>query len=391
MRKWFPRLAVVALLVLLATVLRWTACAPEAVVVRTTPVERGTVEATVANSQAGTIRARRRAKLSTGTSGIVVELAVERGERVAAGALLLRLDDATQRAQLELAEKALAVAEASHHRACVAADRAQRELERNRELAEDGSVALVSVDDLDRLESILQLADAECGVAAAEVERALAAVAVAQAELDKTVLHAPFDAIVAEVSVELGEWVTPSVPLLAAPDLIDAIDPSSLYVSAPIDEIEAGRLAVGQPVRVTIDSHPGRSFAGRIVRVAPYVLDVEQQNRTLEVEVELDDAELSASLLPGTSADVEIVLETREDVLRVPTAALLDGRRVLVVEDGRVAERAVEVGVASWELVEVADGLSVGEEVVLDFEADDLRPGQEVRVGDGGPGDGGTE
>jgi HlyD family secretion protein len=158
--------------------LRWTVLAPDPLPVRVVPAERGLVEWTVSNSQAGTIEARRRARLSPGTSGVVTELLVDRGARVKRGDVLLRLDAATQSAELALAQRAQAVAEANQTRACVAADRARRELERNRTLAAEG---LVSVDVLDGLDSAFQMASAECDVARAEVLRAQAAVDVARA------------------------------------------------------------------------------------------------------------------------------------------------------------------------------------------------------------------
>ena len=108
---------------------------------------------------------------------------------------------------------------------------------------------------------------------------------------------------------KLANGRTPSIELVQAPTLFDLIDPSSLYISAPMDEVDTSRLSTGQPVRVTIDSHPGKSLRGRVARIAPYVLDLEQQNRTIEVEVELDDQEFSRTLLPGTSADVEVIMD----------------------------------------------------------------------------------
>lgn len=379
MKRWTIRILVLAALVGGGWALRATVLAPEPLRVRVHRVERGPVEATVTNSKAGTIEARRRAELSTGTSGIVAELSVQRGQRVQAGEALLRLEDSSQRAQLVLAERALAVAVEQSERACLAAERSRRELERNRVLADQ---AIVSVDLLDKMQSAAELAAADCEVSAAEVERARAAVEVARVEHEKTVLRAPFDAIVAEVSVELGEWVTPSIALVQAPELIDAIDPTSLYVSAPMDEVDAAVLAVGLPARVTIDPFPGRAFPGRVARVAPYVLDVEQQNRTLEIEVELEDQAFSATLLPGTSADVEVVLEVREDVLRVPTQALLEGARVLLVEDGRLVERAIEPGLRNWDWTEVNAGLSAGERVVTSLDREGVAAGAEAVVED---------
>lgn len=378
MKAWFIRFLVLAVLVSAGVVLRRTVFAPAPPVVEVATVARGVVEDTVANTKAGTVRARRRAKLSPGTSGTVVERHVDRGERVAAGDLLIRLDDETPRAALLLAQRALDVALAGEKRACISAERALRELDRKRELAKD---ELVSVDQIDALESAHQLALADCSVAAAEVERARASILAAEAELSRTELRAPFDAIVAEVSAELGEWVTPSAPLIAAPDLIDAIDPTSLYVSAPMDETEAARLEADQPVRVTIDSHPGASFPGRIVRVAPYVLDLEQQNRTVEIEVELEDAEFAATLLPGTSADVEVVLGVREDVVRLPVLALFEGDRAFVVEtDGTISSREVEIGLRNWRYAEVTAGITTGERVVTHFEVDELVDGELVGV-----------
>jgi HlyD family secretion protein len=215
-------------------------------------------------------------------------------------------------------------------------------------------------------------------VAAAEVARSRAAQALARVELEKTALVAPFDAVVAEVSVELGEWVTPSVPLMAAPDVIDALDPSSIYVSAPMDEVDSRLLRPGLPARVTLDSVPGRSFPARVTHLAPFVLDVEKQNRTVEIEVELDDAAFAATLLPGTSADVEVILEVRESVLRIPTHALLEGGRVLVLADGRAQARRLELGVRNWDWSEVVSGLAAGERVVTSLERDGVVPGAEV-------------
>ena len=118
---------------------------------------------------------------------------------------------------------------------------------------------------------------AACTALGAEIKSASATLRAAEAELAKTVIRAPFAGVVAEVRTEVGEWITPSPPLLTAPSVVDLIDPTSLYVSAPMDEVDSGRIRVGQSAKVTVDSHPGQTFRGRVVRVAPYVLDVELQ------------------------------------------------------------------------------------------------------------------
>jgi HlyD family secretion protein len=369
---WFLFLVVGA-----AVLLRFTLLAPEHIQVKVVRLERGRVESTITNTKAGTVRARRRAQLSSEVGGRVVEITHREGDRVAAGTSLIGLNDATQRAQLRLAEGGLRVAEASRGQACIARDRARRELARKRKLADQ---AIVSADLLDQLESAYQVASASCNAATAEVERAEAQIAAIEVELAKLVIRAPFDGIIAEVTVEVGEWITPSPPLLTAPAVVDVIDPTSLYVSAPMDEVDSAAIRTGQPAKVSVDSHPGASFPGQVVRVAPYVLDLEAHNRTVEIEVEFDEQEIAARLLPGTSADVEVVLEAQDEVLRLPTSALLEGNRALLAKDGRLVEQPVRVGLRNWDWVEIREGLSAGQAVVISLDRVEVKAGARVRV-----------
>ena len=124
----------------------------------------------------------------------------------------------------------------------------------------------------------------------------------------------------------------------------------------------------------------GRSFPATVVRVAPYVLDFEAQNRTVEVEVELDDHAFAATLLPGTSADVEVILDARQDVLRVPTSALLASGSVLVMDDGRLAERPVKAGLRNWDTTEILEGVAEGERVVTSLDRAEVQAGARAVV-----------
>ncbi len=375
MRRWL--LISLAAVVVGGVLLRATVFAPEAIPVKAVRVEWGAVESTVTNTKAGTIKARRRAGLSSEVGGRVVEITFREGDAVVEGAPLLRLDDASQRAQLLLSEQSLRSAEAQRGVACIARDRAYRELQRNRKLEEKN---IVSADVLDRLQSSYASANAQCDAASADVEKASAQIAVTQVELDKMVLRAPFAGVIAEVAVELGEWIMPSPPLLTAPPVIDLIDPTSLYISAPMDEVDSGAIRPGQRAKVAVDSYPGQEFFGEVVRVAPYVLDIEAQNRTVEIEVELDDGERASKLLPGTSADVEVILEVRDRVLRVPTLALLEGNKVLVANDGRLEEQSVEIGLKNWDYAEVVSGVEEGHRVVTTLDRVEVKVGARVEV-----------
>ncbi len=377
--RWLVVILVVAAV---GVVLRLTVLAPRPVQVEVARVERGVVEATVTNTRAGTVKARRRAKLSPEVGGRVFRIPHRKGARVHAGDLLIELDGRVQRAQLELARRSVAAARARAREACLAAELAEKELARGEALHARG---ISPEQQLDSLRTERDRTAAACRAARAGVEEAAARVRVAEEQLRLTRLLAPFDGVVGELSTEVGEWVTPSPPAVPVPPVIDLIDPASIYVSAPIDEVDSGRVRVGQAVRVTVDPRPGESFAGTVVKVAAYVEDRLEQNRTLEVEVELQDAAVAASLLPGTSADVEIVVDRRESTLRVPTAAVGEGGSVLLLEDGVLVERAVRTGLSNWEYTEVLEGLDEGAMVVTSRQDTQVKAGVRAVPRGGGP------
>ena len=392
MKRWSIRLVVVLGLAALGWYLSQTTFAAKPLEVVTVAAEMGLVEETVTNSRAGTVEARRRAKLSPEIGGTVVELPFREGSQVAKGDVLLRLDDSLPRARLEVARRELDAAEGERERSCLSADRAKRELERVRGLVATG---IVSTDRLDQLESVSMTSDASCGASKSNVARAHSGVGLAQAELAKMAIRAPFAGIIATLTTEVGEYSTPSPPAVPVPAVIDLLDQTSVYIAAPMDEVDSARIEPGQAVRVTVDSYRGEEFPGRVVRVAPFVLDLEEQNRTVEIEVELDDAAFAATLLPGTSADVEAVIERRENVLRLPTSCLIEGHDVLVLSDGVLRRIEVQAGLRNWAFTEIRDGIEEGARVVTSLDSLEIRDGVEaveagtveagtVEAGDGG-------
>jgi HlyD family secretion protein len=283
--------------------------------------------------------------------------------RVEAGEMLMRIWNDDLAAQVSLAESEVSTARARLREVCLRADVAEREAERLRAL---GGRGVVSEEDVDRSSTNAEAELAACEAARANLQVALARVASAQAAVARTVLIAPFAGVVAEVNAELGEFVTPSPPGIPTPPAIDLIDDRCLYVSAPIDEVDAPRIAPGMPVCVTLDAFPEPFCGATVRRVAPYVLDLEKHARTVSVEVDLEQRAEGPPLLPGYSADVEIELERRADVLRIPTEAILEGNRVLVLgPDGILAEREIVPGLANWRYTEIAGGLEPGERVVV--------------------------
>jgi len=356
----------------LAAAAAWMA-RPKPLRVAVISVSRGTVAATVANTRAGTVDACNRAQLSPPLGGQIARLPVKKGDAVHKGDVLLELWNEDLRAQLALQQRDRVASEARSREACVTADVAAQEAARATRLR---AQKLISDEQADRTVGDAEARAAGCAAARENARVSQARVEVARANLDRTILRAPFDGVVAEINGELGEFVTPSPVGIPTPPTIDVVDSSCLYISAPIDEVDAPAVRAGQRAEITLDAFPGRKFPGFVRRVAPYVLDTEKQARTVEIEAEIENPQ-AGNLLPGYSADVEVILDVREGVLRIPTQAVMDGRRVLVLDEksGVLREQEVRRGVANWEFTEIVEGLSEGDLVVMSVDREGVRDG----------------
>ncbi len=350
----------VALLLLVGLGLWWRA-RPEPLPVLVAKVEYGPVEQTVSNTRAGTIIACRRSKLSMPMGGVVDHLWVKKGDQVAEGQLLLELWNSDRRAEVGQAEAAFHAAESSKIQACVLAQRLGREAQRQETLA---SRKLVSVDAADNSQSNAGAQQGACAAAQAQVQAAQAQLDLQQAMLGRSKLTAPFAGVVAEINGEVGEIVTPSPPGVATPPAVDLIDTSCLYATAPIDEVDAAALRLGQPVNITLDAFRGRIFPGKLTRIAPYVLDLEKQARTVDVDVRFDTVPTDVALLIGYSADVTVVLKSLPKVLRVPTEALVGTNHVWLLNNGKLHKQELQLGIGNFTSTEVRAGLNEGDWVV---------------------------
>lgn len=355
----------------------WWWARPQPLVVRLIEVERGPVESLVANTRAGTLKACRRTRMSFNLGAQVTERLVEEGQRVAAGEVLMRLRQDEQQARVREVEARLTGLRNQRQQRCLQAELESRDHQRLAQLRER---QLVAEDRVDQSATRARLSALACSAAAVAIREAEANLDLQRALLDQATLRAPFAGIVAEINGEVGEFVTPSPPGIPTPPAVDLIDDSCLYVEAPIDEVDASRVAVGMPVRVSLDAFRERQFAGRVSRIAPFVRDLEKQARTVDVEVRFDPVPVDLALLTGYSADVEILLEQRPDALRVPTESLLEGRRVLRYEPaaGVLREVRLRTGLGNWRWTEILEGLAEGQRILASLEQDGLADGVAV-------------
>ncbi|MDH3865634.1 MAG: efflux RND transporter periplasmic adaptor subunit [Desulfobulbaceae bacterium] len=373
--RWF----IILLLILLAGVFAWYKMRPKEIEVSVVQVTLGTVEKIVANTRAGTLNACRKANLSPATGGQISVLTVDEGDVVKEGQLLLELWNNDLKAQAALAGKEIMASEAMAAVSRLQAEIASREAERMQKLIQDNAI---SDQDADKIITEAKVRQAAYDAAVTEVAASRARVSVIKANLERTMLVAPFDGIIAKINGELNEYVTPSPPGIPTPPTIELLDTSCFYVVAPIDEVDAAAVKVNMEARVIMDAFGDKHFPARVRRIDPYVLDLEKQARTVDVEVEFTNSEEGENFLAGYSADVEIIIAVEEDVLRIPTQALLDNSLVYVYQphDQRLHEKSVRTGLSNWDYTQVTEGLQEGESLVISTDRPGLEDGVRVKI-----------
>lgn len=325
---------------------------PEARVsnVETVAVEQGSVAREV--NVSGVVEPIRTVGVNSQMSGALLSVLVEEGTRVRKGQVLARLDDREIAAQEGSAEAEHAVSAAAY-------ERAQR-------LRENQVITLT------------------------EYERDRAAYAAARAQLEQlrarrsyAVIRAPVSGVITEKSVEAGDVVGVQTRLFSIGDL------STMVVRVSVSELDVVSLSPGDRVRVGLDAYPGRELVGTVRRIFP---SADPGTRLVPVEIALTPESADVAR-PGFLARVTLALGAKENVLLVPASALTGGtgsQTVFVVTDGKALRRSVSTGLNSRGRVEILDGLSVGDEVIVAGN-NQLRDGADVRVVSGPGAATGTE
>jgi HlyD family secretion protein len=358
-------------LIALTTLVQWfTRSKPVEVTLH--QVALGSVQNRVTNTRAGTVKACRRAGISPAIGGQIDLLPVTEGELVKLGQVLMVLWSGDQMAQLALAKREAEASKASARQVCIMAAVSKKESHRQQQLMKKG---LTSEELVDKVDGEAHAQQAACSAAQATYQVSQARIDVVQTALERTQLTAPFAGIVAKVNGEVGEFVTPSPVGIPTPPAIDLIDVSCLYISAPIDEVDAPQIQVGMPANISLDAMPKQLFKGSVRRIAPYILEREKQARTVDVEVDFLCQDGCQHMLPGYSADIEVILQESDNTLRIPSEAILEGSKVLLLVEGQLQEQIIKIGLSNWAWSEVTSGLKAGDEVVLSVEHEGVEAG----------------
>ena len=354
-------------------------------------VEKGDLAKSVVAT--GKVEPITKVEIKSKASGIVKKLYVDTGDKVKVGQVLAELDKAeieaqvrSQKANLEAAEASLHSTEADYQRAKVDAEgpdipMLQRAYERAQKMAKEGVVSEANLDDAQKAYELAvnkrDVARAQMGVLKAKISQASAQVQSASAQLKQleeqysyTTIVAPIDGVVLSRDVEMGDAVSSILVLGSSATLMMTLgDISEVYVKGKVDESDIGRVYLGQPARIKVESFKDKTFTGKVTKISP--MGVEKDNvTTFEVRVSINNpgGELKAAM----TANAEIILDEHKGVLMIPEGAVIyDKDKKSFVEipapnqkDGK-KKIAVSPGISNGAKAEVLGGLKEGDQVVL--------------------------
>jgi HlyD family secretion protein len=335
----------------------------------------------------GTVEARVTSKVGFKVSGVLVELRADVGDRVARGAILARLDDREQSAQVARAKAAVQQTDASLQRAKASVAKAQANYENAKSINQRRQALLqnnnTSVETAQTAQAVqdaalgdLNLANSDVLVAEANISDAKAQQQQQSATLEFYTLTAPYDAMVTARLKELGSALGAGEPVFTL------IDPKSVWVLAYIDESKAGEIKVGEPAEIMLRSRPNQRFQGHVARVEP---ESDRVNEERRVEIAFDHISADASL--GEQAEVYITTVRLPQALLVPEAAIIglgkNGGTVWTVENGKLQQHDVTLGHRLLDgRYEIIGGLSGNADVVIKLPSG-LRIGRTVKITEG--------
>ncbi len=312
-------------------------------------VEKGTFQILVTAN--GSVVPIDRVEIKSKASGLVDELPVEQGDIIKMGDLIARLDQKDERAAVSLAQADYDIAQAE-------LKKSRREHQRRNKLY---TQQLISEEERDQIELNLAVAKGKMVQATTALDRA-------KERLSDSIVRAPIDGVILQKYVEKGQIIASGISNVSGgTPIVDIADMSSVYIQAGVDEIDIGKIRVGQSATVIADAFPQLEFTGMIIRIAPEA-KIEQNVTLFDVIVEVENKE--AKLKSGMNTSIVITIVEKKDILRLPTLALEPAdlkesgknlRRVMIKRGNNYEQLLVEIGLENYKEAEILSGLNEGD------------------------------
>lgn len=344
--------------------------------VKTITLNRGELKVTVTATSTGTVKAEDEEKISAQRTGRIIKLNYEEGDLIKKGDMIAELDSREAAVHVHQLEAVFRSSEARVTHAKVNLDDAERTLKRMKTLYKDG---LISAEALDNAQKNYDINLSLYESSIANLKEMKASLETARIQFEYSFIKATMTGVISQRPVVLGETVS------IASHIATIIRPEKIYVKATVDEVDAGRVSAGQPVTITIDAFPGKVFNGKVTRVSPIVLGVKQETRTFEVRIGFDVEE--KGIKPGMSADIEIITDILKGVLYLPAHTVVErkGKKMVYIAEGKKARLVpVEIGLNTWNYIEIKKGLKEGDKIIMNPDTPGLKDGVRVRIEDKG-------
>jgi RND family efflux transporter MFP subunit len=319
----------------------------------------------------GYVTARRRATVSSKVTGKVLEVFVEEGKEVRKGQVLARLDDAQMRASLNVGQAQLEAARRAAAEDEARLREAELTLKRRRQLLKEG---VIGAAELDTAEAEVESLKARIAMAQQQVTVAESQVKAIQTDLNDMVVRAPFDGVAISKDAQPGEMISPvsAGGGFTRTGICTIVDMSSLEIEVDVSESYINRVRSGQPVEAVLDAYPDWRIPTHVITTVP---SADRQKATVRVRIGFE--KLDQRILPDMGVKVSFLNERAPEAEQaaprarflVPKTAVRSDNGasiVFVVRDDRAERRAVRVGAADGERVEVTSGINAGERVVVD-------------------------
>lgn len=369
-------------------------------------VKRNDFTVAISAATTASVKSNMEINISPQMSGRLIKFPLKEGDTVKKGEVVAQIDEREVRLQVEQAGESLNQARSRLEQIRIeidllkktistqiaetkaTLDEAEGEIKRKQKLFDDGLISYQERDMAIRARDVaaaryenaianktqINIKEQELSAVNNRIKELKAALSLSQLQMEYSTIHSPIDGVVSKRFTEVGENVIPGAALLRL------IDPDDLYIEVAIDEYDAKHLKVSQEAMIRLDAFPGKEFSGTVLHVSPVVIGERQQTRTFLVRVKFKEKNIK--VVPGMSADVEIIADKVANIISIPTSTIVEREQkkmVYVVREGKAFLTPITKGITTWNASEVTSGLSEGDRIVINPEVLNLQDGIVVK------------
>ncbi len=335
-----------------------------------TKLSEGDIEEVVTPLSNAVLQAEKFAKIRSSTTGEIEKIMFKKGERVKKGDLIIKLKNDEQFARLKLAEANLKAGIAQLKQTRIRSSNIQKSLERAERLFAD---KIVSESNLEQTKTESQVMQEALNISEANILQLESQMRIAKSLYDNTFIRAPFDGVVSDIYVEIGEYLVPGTPIY------DLFSDENYYLSSRFDEVDAAKITTGMKVRLKSDALSNKVLEGRVNWVSPVVTSDIKSSRGVEVHFEITSTEPDMRI--GMTFEAEVIVNTKQGVKYLPSSVVVGkytDKYVFVVKGDTIVKKPIQSGLSNWERTEIMSGVDLSDMVVVPLNSEELKEGMRI-------------